>query len=116
MGGAMTAGVRHWTQYLLLRFTIGGLRIVGFRAAGVIGARIGLLGYRPLGIRRDVVERQIAASLPDRSPTAVHELARASYAHLGRATIETALLPSFSRQRILDLFERVEGWEVIEAS
>ena len=36
-----------------------------FARAGRIGERIGRLGYAPLGIRREVVERQLAAALPE---------------------------------------------------
>jgi KDO2-lipid IV(A) lauroyltransferase len=46
----------------------------------------------------------------------VARIARASYASLGRTTIETALLPTYSREQILDLVERTEGWEHVERS
>ena len=44
----------------------------------------------------------------------VLRIARAAYEHLGRTTIETALLPACSREQVLAMFERVEGWDVVE--
>jgi KDO2-lipid IV(A) lauroyltransferase len=44
----------------------------------------------------------------------VQRIARASYASLGRTTIETALLPTYSREQVLGLVERVTGWDLVE--
>jgi KDO2-lipid IV(A) lauroyltransferase len=82
--------------------------------AGSIGARIGALGYRPLGIRRGVVERQIAAAFPGLDDTEVKRMARASYEHLGRTSIEAALLAKLGRDAVLDLFEGVDEWRLVE--
>jgi KDO2-lipid IV(A) lauroyltransferase len=73
-----------------------------------------MLGYRPLKIRREVVERQVRAALPELSPSEVDRIARASYANLGRTATETALLPSYDPERIISLFESVEGWSIVE--
>ena len=51
---------------------------------------------------------------PEKSREEVERIARASYGHLGRTTIETAVLPSYSRAQILDLFEEVSGWSLVE--
>ncbi|HEX8851659.1 MAG TPA: lysophospholipid acyltransferase family protein [Gemmatimonadaceae bacterium] len=101
-------------QYGALRTVIGALDRLSWERAGRLGERIGALGYSPLGIRRRVVVRQIAAAFPGLSSGEVEEIARASYAHLGRTTIETALLPRFDRQQVLDLFERVDNWPSVE--
>jgi KDO2-lipid IV(A) lauroyltransferase len=90
------------------------LRGLGLRGASAVGAGIGTLGYRPLAIRRDVVERQVRAALPELSIEEVARVARASYANLGRTTTETALLPSYDAERIISLFESVEGWSIVE--
>ena len=104
----------HRAEYAALRGAIAAFRGVGFTAASNIGARIGSLGYRPLGIRRDVVRRHVAAAFPDLAEDEVLRIARASYEHLGRTSVETALLPTFDRARILELFEEVAGWSIIE--
>jgi KDO2-lipid IV(A) lauroyltransferase len=104
----------HRAEYYAMRATIGGLRALSWDAACNIGAKLGALGYRPLGIRKRVVERQIAAAFPDLRHQAVLNLARQSYEHLGRTFIETALLDSLGKDGLQNLVETVEGWEEIE--
>jgi KDO2-lipid IV(A) lauroyltransferase len=82
--------------------------------AGRIGARIGALGYRPLGIRRGVVERQIAAAFPGLDDANVKRIALAAYEHLGRTSIEAALLARLGRDAVLDLFDGVDEWRLVE--
>ena len=108
------ATLSHYAQYYGIRGAVAALRAVSFRRAGEIGAKIGALGYKPLGIRRAVVERQVRAAFPGLAEPEVLRIARASYAHLGRTTIETALLPTFDRAHVLELFENVEGWDVVD--
>jgi Kdo2-lipid IVA lauroyltransferase/acyltransferase len=106
--------VSHWAQYAALRAAVTALDLLGLRRGSAIGARIGAIGYSPLGIRRAVVERQIAAAFPDWAGDRVRQVARASYESLGRTTIEAALVSSYSDRQILDLFERVDDWPVVE--
>ena len=109
-----TATLSHYAQYYGIRGAAAALRRLSFERAGAIGERIGMLGYRPLGIRRAVVERQVAAAFPGLAGPEVARIARASYANLGRTTIETALVPMYSREQVLALFERADGWEHVE--
>ncbi|HEY2064425.1 MAG TPA: lysophospholipid acyltransferase family protein [Gemmatimonadaceae bacterium] len=104
----------HHLEYYGLRGAVAVLNRLSFRRAGAIGERIGALGYRPFGVRRVVVERQVRAAFPELAEPEVHRIARASYESLGRTTIETALLPAYSRDDVLAMFERVEGWEIVE--
>jgi KDO2-lipid IV(A) lauroyltransferase len=104
----------HYAEYYGLRGAVSALRRLSLRHAGNIGEWIGRLGYRPLGVRRDVVERQVRAAFPGLSADDTRHIAAASYEHLGRTTIETAIVPEYSRTEVLDLFERVEGWDVVE--
>lgn len=104
----------HRLEYGALRTVIGALRSMSWRTASALGARIGALGYSPLGIRRRVVERQIAAAFPGLPDAEVIGIARASYAHLGRTSIEAALLPGIGRQGVLDLFDGVDNWSAVE--
>lgn len=108
------ATVSHRVEYAAMRTAIAALRVAGFSTARRVGEKVGALGYRPLGIRRDVVERQIAAAFPRHDAAEVRRLARAAYEHLGRTAVETALLPSLRQSRILDMFESVEGWSIVE--
>ena len=104
----------HKAEYSALRAVVGALGRMDWERAGNIGARIGALGYRPLGIRRGVVERQIAAAFPGLDDTDVKRIARAAYEHLGRTSIEAALLARLGRDAVLDLFEGVDEWALVE--
>lgn len=105
---------RHRAQYAALRAIIGGIGSLGFRRASRLGGQLGLLGYRPFGIRKRVVERQIAAAFPEWDRARVEETARAAYESLGRTTIETAILPRYGKSGILDLFHPCPTWSVVE--
>jgi Kdo2-lipid IVA lauroyltransferase/acyltransferase len=106
----------HWFEYVALRAAVGALGRLDILRAAAVGGRIASLGYRPLGIRRAVVEQQIAASFPEFTPQRVAEVARAAYASLGRTSIEAALLPAFDRSGIIGLFEGEDGWDHIPAT
>lgn len=114
MSDAEPPSLVHRVEYAALRGAVAGLRTFGLSGGGAVGARLGRLGYWPLGIRRKVVERQIAAAFPDWSAEMVRRTAVASYAHLGRTAIETALLSSYDNLHILSLFKHVEGWSIVE--
>src|SRR2546423_844815 len=106
--------MRHRLQYAALRGVLGALGRLGFHRASDFGARLGALGYRPFGIRRSVVERQIGAAFPDWDAGKVESVARAAYANLGRTTIETAVLPRYDRHHVLELFDEPPNWHLIE--
>jgi KDO2-lipid IV(A) lauroyltransferase len=104
----------HRAEYAALRGAVAAMERLSFGRAGSVGERIGSLGYAPLRIRREVVERQLTAVFPEKSRDEIDRIARASYGHLGRTSIETAVLPSYSAQQIIDLFEHVDGWQMVE--
>ena len=106
--------LQHRAEYGALRGLVRALAAVPWDQAGRIGARIGAVGFRPLGVRRRVVERQIAAAFPELSKDEVAEMARRSYEHLGRSAIETALLPGLGQAGVLRLVSEVENWDVVE--
>ena len=110
----MTATVAQRLEYYSLRGVVRGLAALDWKTACRIGESLGTMGYKPLRIRKHVVEKQVAAAFPDLTPAQVQTIARASFAHLGRTAIETALLPGIGRQRLLDLVTRVDGWEHME--
>ncbi len=93
---------------------VAGLAALPLALARRIGEWIGRLGYWPLGIRRRVVERQVAAAFPGLESPAVRALARRSYEHLGRLGIETALLARLGREAVLSLFEGDGDFEVLQ--
>ena len=108
------ATLSHYAEYYALRGAVAALDRLSMRRAGRIGEWLGALGYRPFGIRRAVVERQVRAALPGLDEAEVRRIAFESYENLGRTAIETALLPTRSREQVLGMFSRVEGWDVVE--
>jgi KDO2-lipid IV(A) lauroyltransferase len=105
---------RHRLQYAALRGALGGIGSLGFRRASDFGARLARLGYFPIGIRRRVVETQIAAAFPDWDAQRVTATAKAAYENLGRTTIETAVLSRYGPSEVLDLFEDCRDWQVLD--
>ncbi|HEX7121812.1 MAG TPA: lysophospholipid acyltransferase family protein [Gemmatimonadaceae bacterium] len=104
----------HRLEYGALRGLTRALGFVPLSWAQRIGAAIATLGYAPLGIRRRVVVRQIAAAFPELDEHAVRRLARRAYGHLGRVVAEAALLPQLGRDGVLGLFESEQGFDAIE--
>ncbi len=108
------ATLAHRGEYYALRATVAALGAMPWDTASNFGARLGLLGYRPFGIRRGVVEEQVARSFPELDAEGVARVARGAYESLGRTTVETAILPGAGKERVLELFTQVDGWEVVE--
>jgi KDO2-lipid IV(A) lauroyltransferase len=104
----------HRAEYYGLRAAAAALRSLSFRRAGDVGEWIGELIYSPFGIRRDVVERQVRSAFPGLAEPEVLRIARESYGNLGRTSIETAVLPKYSPEEIVALFDVIDGWEVVE--
>ena len=111
---AVQPSFTHRAEYAAIRGAVAAMERLSFRRAGVVGERIGRFGYRPLGIRRAVVERQLAAAFPDLDAPEIERIARAAYANLGRTSVETAILPSYSSTQIVELFEEVNGWPIVD--
>jgi KDO2-lipid IV(A) lauroyltransferase len=106
----------HYAQYYAIRGAVAALDRLSIRRAGRIGEWIGGLGYRPLGIRRAVVERQVRAAFPGLAESEVLRIARASYEHLGRTSIEAALISALSADQVRAMFDRVEGADALAAA
>ncbi len=110
----MKATWMHWTEYVLLRALVTVLSPLGILRASRIGGFIGQLGYWPLGIRRAVVTRHLAACFPELDEAARTRLARESYEHLGRVAMESALMSRLGPESLRALFDGVDGWDAIE--
>ena len=106
--------LREALEYAVVRAITALLGRVSFRRAGDIGEGLGRFAYRRIGIRRAVVERQLAAAFPGWSRAEVERVAEDAYASLGRTSIETAVMPAHGAESILALFEGADGWEAIE--
>ena len=108
------ASLRHKVELHSMRVLAGVLGRLSWNTASNIGARIGELGYSPARIRRDVVEKQIAAAFPDLGEPEVKRIARESYRNLGRNAIEAITASNRTPHDILELVEQVDGWEHIQ--
>lgn len=104
----------HRLQYAATRVIVWLLRIPGWRVASAAGALLGRIAYWPLGIRRGVVDRHLAAAFPEMPAPERARTARAAYASLGRTSIETAVLTGTPRDRLLAMVAETEGWERLE--
>ena len=110
----MLPTLKHRLEYAALRGVTGALAPLGARRAGRVAEWIGALGYSPLGIRRGVTERQVAAAFPELDRAGVSRIVRESYRNLGRVAIEATVLARGSRQDLLDLFAPSPTWSVVE--
>jgi len=99
--------------FAVLRAFAAVLGLLSWRRATNLAGHIGTLFYAPLGIRRRVAEKQIAAAFPEYSSREVKRVARESYRHLGRVAAETALLSRLDSTRVLEHFESTDGLELV---
>jgi len=104
----------HRAEYAAVRAVVAALHTLSWRRASDLGARLGALGHQPLGVRRDVVEKQIAAAFPAIGDKEVRRIARGAFENLGRTFIEAALLPRYGPARIPELFSGAENWHLVE--
>lgn len=104
----------HRAQFALVQGLVAWLSTMPLESARRIGERIGRLGYWPLGIRKRVVTRQIAAAFPGLGDDQVRTLAKQAYAHLGRVSVEAALVGRLGREGVLSLFEDESDFAVVE--
>jgi Kdo2-lipid IVA lauroyltransferase/acyltransferase len=91
------------TQHTLFTGALAVTNALGDRAAARFGGAVGRLGYWPLGLRRDVAEKQIAAAFPERDAAWVQDIARRSFEHLGRETIALLRLSRLAPDALLEL-------------
>jgi Kdo2-lipid IVA lauroyltransferase/acyltransferase len=101
-------------QYAAVRVLVAILRLVGWRAASAFGGLLGRIAFSPVGIRRSIVQEHLRRSFPEWSAAEVNTIAKAAYDSFGRTSIQTAILPGTSPQRILELVPEVEGWDILE--
>lgn len=107
--------LQHRLEYAGVRTLVFLLARLPFSAASRVGAALGVLGYR-LGIRSRVTEEQIAFAFPELPASEVKSLAKQSYENLGRTSLEAALMERRTPADLIALFDRVDGWEHMDAA
>lgn len=110
------ATVAHRVQYVAIRAIIAVLRLPGWRAASAFGAWLGRFVRWPVGLRRTIVERHLAAAFPDWDAETVRRTGRDAYESIGRTFIEAAVLAGAPAATIRDLVPELVGWEDFEAA
>jgi KDO2-lipid IV(A) lauroyltransferase len=116
MARSKAVTVAHRVEYAAVRTVFGALNALPPRAAEALGGALGHAAHAPFGLRRRVVERQLAAAFPALDAAAVRALAAAAYAHLGRSAAELARLATLPAGAVLERFAPPEGWEVYEGA
>lgn len=101
-------------QYAVLRALTALLALLPLRVAVDFAGWIGTLFYWPLGVRRTVAEKQIAAAFPEFSSREVQRVAKGSFRHLGRVAAESALFSRLDGAGILEHMEGTDGIELFE--
>lgn len=103
----------HRLEYFALRGFVSVLSPLGVRGAAAVAGVIAQLGYWPFGIRRGVVERQIAAAFPEFSASDVRRVARESYDNLGRVAVEASIVSRRGPAGVLAMFADSPTWDVV---
>lgn len=100
--------LKHRLEYAGFRAALAATNLLPEAAAESIGARLAQLGRSPLGIRADEVDRNLQRAFPDSSAEWRREVARASYAHLGREMVAMMRLSHMPREELLTRTEIVD--------
>jgi KDO2-lipid IV(A) lauroyltransferase len=103
----------HRAEYAAWRVIVALLSLLSWRAAGSIGAALGKLGFWPIGIRRRLVEHQLAAAFPELDAAERRRIAIGSYANLGRLAVESAIISNLPPGAVLEHFHPPVGWDHI---
>lgn len=100
-------------EYALARALEGAMTHLPAAAADPVGAGIGALVRRPLGIRRRTVLENLRRAFPQASDAWIEETARASYAHLGREVVSMVRLSRLTPEEVVALTD-VPPWPQVE--
>jgi Kdo2-lipid IVA lauroyltransferase/acyltransferase len=92
--------LKHRAEYAAFRLGIAAGRLLSDSWAARVGEALGRTGYR-LGIKRQVVERNLRTAFPDRDDAWIRATALASYAHLGRETMMMLRLSWTTREQLV---------------
>lgn len=103
----------HRLEYFALRCFVGALTPLGVRGAAATAGTIAQFGYWPFGIRRGVVERQVAAAFPELNSGAVRRVAREAYDNIGRVAVEATIVSRLGPEGVLTMFASSPAWDVV---
>ncbi|HTT68971.1 MAG TPA: lysophospholipid acyltransferase family protein [Gemmatimonadales bacterium] len=102
--------------YLLMRAALGLVGPLPRAAALATGAALGRLARTPLGLRREVADRNIAAAFPALSAAERETMARRMYAHFGRVAMDSLRLTAGGARAVVPLMQSFEGEDVLRSA
>lgn len=105
----------HRAEYALVRLARLVDRLLGPRLSGRLAGLVGRFAYRPLGIRRGVVEEQLLLAFPDRAEEWRRRTASAAYEHLGREGIMLLRLSRLGRDDVIAV-THVDGLDALRSA
>lgn len=84
-------------------------------AARGLGAALGAMARRPLGIRRHTVDQNLRRAFPDADEAWIASVTRDTYRHLGREAIEMIRLSHMTREEVIAATEIPElDWNTLQ--
>jgi len=90
-------------EYVGARVVLGLCSVLPLGVLRRIGAGLGWLTYRLIGIRRRVSIENISSSLPDLDARAVKEIALESYKNFGRSMMEASFFNRLSEEKLWEM-------------
>jgi Kdo2-lipid IVA lauroyltransferase/acyltransferase len=93
--------LKHHIEFAAFRAAMAGVRLLREERGTRMAARLGRLGHR-LGVRGDLVERNLRLAFPGASDAWVRDTARAAWEHLGRETLMMLQLSWTSPEELLE--------------
>ena len=105
-----------YPAYLLMRVALGLVGALPRGAALATGAALGRLARDPLGLRREVADRNIGTAFPELSPAERTALARRMYAHFGRVAVESLRLTVGGAPAVVPFVRALDGEDVLRSA
>ena len=105
-----------YPSYLLMRAALGLVGPLPRGAALAAGAALGRLARDPLGLRREVADRNLGAAFPALSAAERATVARRMYAHFGRVAMDSLRLTADGARAVVPLMRSFEGLDELRSA
>jgi len=95
--------IRHFIEYQFLLGLGLATRWLSRRALLRFGARLGDIIYFCIPVRKSITLTHLMSAFPEKSPVEISSIARGAYRNLGMNVLEHLVMPTLSRDELLDL-------------
>ena len=92
--------VIHWLEYAFFTVATWKIRYLPEGMSLWFGSTLGCFLGRVVGVRHDVVRRNLETAFPDQSAEWRDRVATASYSHLGREAVATLRMSAWVRETL----------------